>query len=243
MNRQEDLRKKEYVAQCPQEEFIVPLLKTAIEKNIKEIIEKFKPKNVLDVGSGSMPFKELFHSYGIDYFSFDPNSNQNPDFIGEIDGDISEMILTDRKFDLIFCTEVLEHVANWDITFSNFYKLLNENGVILITAPHFYSLHEVPYDFWRPTPYAFSYFAKKNNLEIVKSDLLGTFWDLLGTLYANTPKFYIKESKINLKNKLYLRIINFVFRLIYSRLRNGFFEENFNAACYMYQSNLVILKK
>lgn len=243
MNRQEDLRKKEYVPQCPQEEFIVPLLKESIETNIRYIIEQNNIKKVLDVGAGSMPFKNFVENLNVNYYSLDPNENQNPNFIGEIDGDISEVIKKNGKYDFIICTEVLEHVANWDKAFKNLFDLLSEDGFILLTAPHFYSLHEVPYDFWRPTPYAFSYFAEKNNLKVLKIDLIGSFWDMLGTLIANTPRIFIKENKITLRNKISIRLFNFILNVFYKNLKNRYFENNFIANCFMYQSNVVILNK
>jgi SAM-dependent methyltransferase len=243
MKRTNNLRKTSYTPQCPQEEFIVPLLKFEIERNINLILQNNRINRVLDVGAGSMPFKEMFISLGIEYYSLDPNPNQNPDFVGEIDGDISEIFEANGTYDLIICTEVLEHVAVWDNAFKNFHNLLNENGKILMSAPHFYSLHEEPFDFWRPTPHAFAYFANRNNLKIENTELIGTFWDMLGTLMANTPRIYIKHEKISLLNKIYVRIINIIFSIIYNRLKSRFFENNFTATCYMYQSNIVTLSK
>src|SRR5437762_12303067 len=96
--------------------------------------------------------------------------------------DLPESVYQRGPYDLILCSEVLEHVAEWDNVFANFYHLLALSVHIILTCPHFFPLHEEPYDFWRPTPYAIRYFAQKHRFAIETETLLGTGWDVLGTL-------------------------------------------------------------
>lgn len=82
-----------------------------------------------------------------------------PDFLA----DISDPILIElikEKFDKIICIEVLEHVPNYELALSNIYKLLNNNGVILVSTPWIIPLHDLPYDFHR-----FTWFEIKRVLE------------------------------------------------------------------------------
>jgi len=41
-----------------------------------------------------------------------------------------------EKFDLLFCTEVLEHLLYPDKVLKNIYDLLNDNGILLVTVPN-----------------------------------------------------------------------------------------------------------
>jgi 2-polyprenyl-3-methyl-5-hydroxy-6-metoxy-1,4-benzoquinol methylase len=243
MERSENLRRNEYAPNCPEEEFIVPLLKHEIEYRINKIFKQKPIKNVLDIGCGSQPFRHLMESYGAKYWGLDINEKQHVDFVAEIDKELNTDVINSGPYDFILCTEVLEHVSNWDDTFSNFYKLLNDGGMILITTPHFYPLHEVPYDFWRPTIYSFSHFANKHNLKIVELTPVGTFWDILGTLLANTPQFSIKENKLSLKNKVIYRLLNRGSKYMFKVLKSRYLHNNINATCYMYQSNIIVLSK
>jgi SAM-dependent methyltransferase len=142
---------------------------------------------MLDVGCGRQPFRGLIESLGFTYQSCDVNQSpeNTVDYVFAIDAPVPPALTDAAPFELLFCTEVLEHVADWDAAFGHMSGLLAQGGLLIITAPHFYQLHEVPYDFWRPTLYAIEYFAKRHGLEIVHSEAAGDGWDVLGTVLAN----------------------------------------------------------
>jgi SAM-dependent methyltransferase len=114
---------------------------------------------------------------------------QTPDGIVEviaaIDSSLPPELLVYAPFDFILCTEVLEHVADWATAFGNLSILLRPGGRVLITCPHFYRLHEEPYDFWRPTLHAIEYHAKLHGLVTLRQEAAGDGWDVLGTFLAS----------------------------------------------------------
>src|SRR5947209_20546412 len=62
--------------------------------------------------------------------------------------------------------------------------LLAVGGKLVMTSPHFYYLHEEPYDFFRPTTHAFAHFAARHGLRVMEMKQLGDAWDVAGTLLA-----------------------------------------------------------
>lgn len=241
--RSENQRKADYNPSCIEEEFIVPLVGDEIQAKLSLYCKELKNGKALDLGCGNKPFKKEIESFGLEYYSFDVNDDGSIDFVGELDKELNPKLIEKGPFDFILCTEVLEHVANWDKTFENFSKLLKPNGILLITAPHFYGLHEIPYDFWRPTSFAFEHFATKYGLKVKENNRVGTFWDILGTLLAFSPDYHIKEDKINLRNKIILRIFRFAKKALMKSLKSRYLHNNFKATCYMYQSNIVVITK
>lgn len=172
-----------YVPGLPVESFIVPLLYGEIISQLEGIADQSGRDRVLDVGCGSQPFRRDLESRGYEYVGTDA---QDPlgivDYVAEIDRDLPPALIARGPFDLILCTEVLEHVADWQSAFTNLSACLAPGGRVIITCPFFYVVHEAPYDFWRPTLFALRSFATRAGLQEVEMKAVGTSWDVLGTL-------------------------------------------------------------
>lgn len=176
-----------YIPQNKPEYFMIPLLKGAILQALETYATHPKPAKCLDVGCGRQPFRGIMVAGGYQYFSLDAQASAEVkiDFVATIDQpQLPAAVGENGPYDFILCTEVLEHVADWQRAFQNIAALLAPGGRVLMTSPHFYLAHEEPYDFWRPTPHAFEYFARKNDLAIVQVQKLGDAWDILGTLLS-----------------------------------------------------------
>lgn len=95
---------------------------------------------------------------------------------------------------------------------------LPRGGQLLITCPHFYPLHDEPYDFWRPTHHALRFFGNKFGLDILHQVKAGDAWDVLGTLLPNCYPQPVNRSLGNrILNKIVSRCHNFLFQLLVSR--------------------------
>jgi len=167
----------------------VPLLAEKIPALFREFGAPRRPgARALDAGCGLQPFRAMLEEAGYQYASLDVVQNQagTVEFIATLDAPSPEQLTRGIQYDFILCTEVMEHVAGWDAAFANFSRLLRPGGRILFTCPHFYPLHETPYDFWRPTPFAFQTFAEKHGLKTLSLEALGGPREVLGTLLAET---------------------------------------------------------
>lgn len=197
--RRPDLdERREYAARGRQEEFIVPLLRSAIEPAIRCAASQIGPRpgapglRAIDVGCGGQPFRGLIESSGFAYHAIDTQAQPGItlDAVCAIDQPLPDELLSITRggFDLVLCTEVLEHVLDWPAAWANLHRLLAPGGRLIITCPFIYPLHEEPYDFWRATPHALRRFAERFGFFIVEQRSLGNGFDALGTVNAaSTP--------------------------------------------------------
>lgn len=184
--------RRRYEPRGRQEEFIVPLLREAILAALAEsrpgrsTSGAGQSASALDVGCGGQPFRGAIEERGFSYVSMDVQAQEGItlDHACAVDGELPVALRARGPFELILCTEVLEHVADWDAAFANLAELLATGGRLIVTCPHVYPLHEEPYDFWRPTLHALRRFADRHGLVVVEERKLGDAWDVLGTVIA-----------------------------------------------------------
>lgn len=233
-------RRIEYKPSVPSETFIVPLLALHINRFLSSLTPQPGLK-ALDVGCGSQPFRALIEDRGYSYFGMDAIDNPSCaiDFVSPIDAEPPDNLVLAGPFDLIICTEVLEHVANWERAFQNLALLLAADGKILITCPHFYPLHEEPFDFWRPTQHAITHFANANGLSVHDSRTLGSALDVLGTLLGN---IYFTRSTPGLSTFLSYWSCKAMRRLFFFVLKHRVLQDRVQSTgCYL--ANLAVLTR
>tara|TARA_X000000950_G_C13915358_1_gene660751 strand:- start:5144 stop:5860 length:717 start_codon:yes stop_codon:yes gene_type:complete len=102
---------------------------------------------VLDVGAGTCLFKENFKH--CKYLSQDFIQLKDQPY-GDIDivSDITSIPLKDDYADVVFCTEVLEHLPEPIKAIKEFHRLLKSKGKLIITAPLGSGQHQKPFHFY-----------------------------------------------------------------------------------------------
>ncbi|MBI5865088.1 MAG: methyltransferase domain-containing protein [Planctomycetes bacterium] len=140
---------------------------------------------VLDVGAGACPYKPLFSHCR--YFSHDFCQYEGTAAgplrerweYGRIDyvGDITAIPAESESFDVILCTEVLEHVPEPIAAIREMVRLLRPGGRLLLSAPLGSGLHQQPHHYYGGyTPHFYRKFLGDAGLEIVAISPNGGFY-------------------------------------------------------------------
>ena len=232
-----------YTPNIPQEEFIVPLLKREIEGCVQRFAAPARGgKRAVDIGCGGQPFRQLLEESGYSYCGVDVNPDGGPkvDVVCAADDSVPVELAKRGPFDFLLCTEVLEHVANWQAAFANFNQLLAPGGRALLTAPFFYQLHEEPYDFWRPTPHAIEHYARVAGLNVLYRRGAGDAWDVMGTLLG-TCQF--AASSARLVDRMAAKVVRVSSRLIFRAVLQHRLQSRVKVEAPLFLSNVAVLEK
>jgi ubiquinone biosynthesis O-methyltransferase len=109
-----------------------------LERN--KIYDLCKGKNVLDVGCGTGFFtyqiaKEAESVTGIDIFKDNitfANCNNRMNNVLFMTANAEKLPYKDDSFDIIFCSEVIEHIKNKGVAIKEFSRVLKHNGILLL---------------------------------------------------------------------------------------------------------------
>ena len=226
-----------------QEEFIVPLVGGLIEQGLAMHAVHAPPgAEAIDVGCGRQPFRGRLEQLGYRYTGMDAAQNADGivDVIAAIDAPLPTELASRQPFHFVLCTEVMEHVADWAQAFRNLSQLARPGGKILLTCPQFYPLHEEPYDFWRPTPYAIRTYAERSGLRVLEQKAAGDAWDVMGTLFACCAAVPAGRGPVD---RLVRECVRIGKKAVFELLRRRFLQRHVTMVGPIYLSNYVVLEK
>lgn len=163
---------------------------------------------VLDIGAGTCLYRPLFSH--CDYKTHDFKKYEGAEkhggtsTYGHIDfvSDILAIPAPDDSFDIILCTEVLEHVPEPIKVLKEISRLLRPGGRAFITAPLGSGLHQLPFHFYGGyTPEWYKRFCREAGMEATEILPNGGFFKHLGqecnraaSIYGQNPKLHGPES-------------------------------------------------
>jgi SAM-dependent methyltransferase len=127
-------------------------LASALEDLLESRLEPRTDLAVLDVGCGEKPYYPLIEPYASDYRGLDMVPGPYVDDIGSA----QQMPYEDGRFDLVLCTQVLEHAVDPSRVIAEIHRVLRPRGVVLASTHGVEIYHPGPPgsgvgDFWRWT--------------------------------------------------------------------------------------------
>ena len=119
---------------------------------LKSISPDYKNLDILEIGSGDTSINQsaehIFSNAKL-FVQTDVNDSLGHKYL-----DITSAIQIEEKFDLVLCTNVLEHIFDINSAIQNLRYLLKDRGHLVVSVPFIYPLHDEPKDYWRFTEHA-----------------------------------------------------------------------------------------
>ena len=102
---------------------------------------------LLDVGCGQKPYEPFFAPYVSSYVGVDPVDNPH----SELKGSVEDLPVEDSSFDVVLCSQVLEHCDDPARAISELHRATAPGGRLLLSTHGVQAYHPSPVDYWRWT--------------------------------------------------------------------------------------------
>jgi SAM-dependent methyltransferase len=102
----------------------------------------------------------------------------------QIIGDAQSLGIADSSFEVVLCTEVLEHLPEPQRAIDEIFRVLAPGGQLLLTTRFLFPIHDAPHDYFRFTKYGLRHLLRRFEiLELEEeTDAVGTLAVLLQRL-------------------------------------------------------------
>ncbi len=122
-------------------------LASSIAELLAEVQTSTAEPVALDLGSDRSPYAGLLQARGYRVKTLDLVPASGADYLGTAE----ETGLPSETFDLVLCTQVLEHCDDPGRAMSEIHRILKPGGHVIVSAPHVWFFHPHPRDHWRFT--------------------------------------------------------------------------------------------
>jgi SAM-dependent methyltransferase len=122
-----------------------------LSDDIRQLIAESPQGNAgavaLDLGSDKCPYRALLETRGYAVKTLDLTLDDGADYAGTAEA----TGLPSESFDLVLCTQVIEHCMNPWRALAEAFRILKPSGTLIVSAPHVWFYHPHPTDHWRFT--------------------------------------------------------------------------------------------
>ncbi len=135
-------------------------------KTISKIFKINEP--ILEIGSLQVQGQESISNLrvffnGMKYIGCDISEGPGVDIVM----DVHNLSFQDNSIGTIIIVETLEHIENPIRVMEEIYRVLKNEGLVVMTSSMNFGIHNYPSDYWRFTPQGFLLLLKKFNAKIV----------------------------------------------------------------------------
>lgn len=149
-------------------------------------------QNIVDIGSGTSPYKSLFIKNVQNYLSVDIDINRYSHL--DLIASAHNLPLKNSSTNIILFIEVLEHIYYYQKTIGELNRVLINGGYLIITVPLLIGKHDT-YDFFRYTDETLKCLLTTNGFKIELMKERGGIFACLASIIYNIPGTLFRKNK------------------------------------------------
>lgn len=148
-------------------------------------IRKYARGDLADIGCGTVPLFGFYQDKVDTVTCIDwVNSLHNISHI-DIEADLNKPFPLDSElFDTVICSDVVEHIWDSRLIWSELFRVLRPGGSLILGTPFIYWHHEEPFDYFRWTRYGLIRACDESGFRIVEMDACGGLADVVVDLLS-----------------------------------------------------------
>lgn len=120
----------------------------ALYRQVRAYAAPLVTGRILDAGSGNGAWEPFLNELG-SATAVDLSVEGRPDAVANL----KTLPFRDAAFDVVFCSQVLEHERRPAAVLAELDRVLKAGGALVLTAPHLSRLHDAPRDYYRFTAF------------------------------------------------------------------------------------------
>ena len=169
-----------------------------LAKYYEKMISAHAKGTMLDLGCGNVPLYCVYSSLVDKIICVDWSNSYFKNSHIDIECNLNDILpLSTESFDTIIITDVLEHINNPFLLWSEMSRILKPKGKLLIGIPFLFNLHDEPYDYFRYTEFAIKMFCENNSLQILSIDSMGGSPEVIINIIAKHLSFSRALTYVN----------------------------------------------
>lgn len=147
-------------------------------KSLERHLEKIKGY-VIDLGCGISPYRDDILGVARNYLGIDWTESFHDLPYVNLFANISVTFpLKNCCADTVVAFQVIEHLPEPNIFLYECNRVLFSGGILFITVPFNWHVHEEPHDYYRYTRYGINYLLKKNGFDRIIIEENTGFWQM-----------------------------------------------------------------
>ena len=139
---------------------------------------------VADIGCGAKPYQRFLPG-AARYCGIDLPVERSANKLekrADVYADLRRLPIADDCFDIVLCTQVLEHVPEPELVLGEAHRILRTGGLAVVTVPFLAAEHEVPHDYFRFTTFGITELLERCGFQAVAVKRQFGFWSAIGEM-------------------------------------------------------------
>jgi SAM-dependent methyltransferase len=147
---------------------------------------------LLDVGCGKAPYHSLYEQYASKVILTD-REPRAPAL--SVVGDAQHLPFADHVCDCIVLTEVVEHLKEPESALKEAARVLKGDGLLLLTWPLHYEIHDVPEDYARYTEFGMARLLEEAGFALEEIQRRGDLFSVIHTVLAKPVQLSLEAVR------------------------------------------------